>query len=42
MARKLLTYAFAAGVIEAVGVAEIRTELQALTLKRFTGAAAGL
>ena len=39
-ARKLLTYAFAAGVIEAVGVAEVRTQLQALTLARFTGAAA--
>mgnify|MGYP001547421535 FL=1 len=39
-ARKLLTYAFAAGVIEAVGVAEVRTRLQALTLARFTGAAA--
>ena len=40
-ARKLLTYAFAAGVIEAVGVPEVRAELEALTLRRFTGAAAG-
>jgi Fe-S cluster assembly protein SufD len=40
-ARKLLTYAFAAGVIEAVGVAEVRTELEALTLRRFAGVAAG-
>lgn len=39
-ARKLLTYAFAAGVIEAVGVPEVRAELEALTLRRFTGAAA--
>jgi len=40
-ARKLLTYAFAAGVIEAVGVPEVRAELEALTLRRFTGADAG-
>ena len=40
-ARKLLTYAFAAGVIEAVGLPEVRAELEALTLRRFTGAAAG-
>ena len=39
-ARKLLTYAFAAGVIEAVGVAEVRAELEALTLRRFAGAGA--
>ena len=39
-ARKLLTYAFAAGVIEAVGVPEVRAELEALTLRRFAGAGA--
>jgi len=28
-------------VIEAVGLPEVRAELEALTLRRFTGAAAG-
>lgn len=36
LARKLLTYAFAAGVIENIEVEAVRKELQDLTLHRFT------
>ena len=37
LARQLLTYAFAADVLETIEVGEVREELEALTLKRFTG-----
>jgi Fe-S cluster assembly protein SufD len=36
MARKLLTYAFAAGVLETIEVEAVRDELEQLTLQRFT------
>jgi Fe-S cluster assembly protein SufD len=36
MARQLLTYAFAADVLETIELAEVRDELEALTLARFT------
>jgi Fe-S cluster assembly protein SufD len=38
LARRLLTYAFAAEVLETLEVPEVREMLQALTLRRFTGA----
>ena len=37
LARQLLTYAFAADVLETIDVAEVREHLEALTLRRFTG-----
>ena len=36
LARRLLTYAFAADVLETIELAEVRDELEALTLARFT------
>jgi Fe-S cluster assembly protein SufD len=36
MARDLLTYAFAAEVLEQIGLEELRDELEALTMNRFT------
>jgi Fe-S cluster assembly protein SufD len=36
-ARRLLTYAFAADVLEQLEVEGVREELERLTLKRFTG-----
>jgi Fe-S cluster assembly protein SufD len=36
-ARKLLTYAFAAGVLETIELKPVRQELEALTLRRFAG-----
>jgi Fe-S cluster assembly protein SufD len=37
-ARRLLTYAFAAEVIERIELDAVRAGLEALTLRRFTGA----
>ena len=36
MARKLLTYAFAADVLETIEIADVKDELEALTLARYT------
>ncbi len=36
-ARKLLTYAFAAGVLESIELAPVRQALEEVTLQRFTG-----
>ena len=35
-ARELLTYAFAADVLETIELAEVREELEAATLRRYT------
>ena len=40
-ARKLLTYAFAAGVLEHIELEPVREELERLTLNRFTGTGSG-
>jgi Fe-S cluster assembly scaffold protein SufB len=40
-ARKLLTYAFAAGVLEHIELEPVREELERLTLNRFTGTRSG-
>jgi Fe-S cluster assembly protein SufD len=39
LARQLLTYAFAADVLEELEVTEVRDELERLTLARFTSGA---
>jgi Fe-S cluster assembly protein SufD len=36
IARQLLTYAFAAGVLETIEQADVREELERMSLKRFT------
>jgi Fe-S cluster assembly protein SufD len=37
-ARRLMTYAFAADVLEMIELAEIRDGLESMVLERFTGA----
>jgi Fe-S cluster assembly protein SufD len=41
-ATRLLTYAFAADVLETIEVEAVRTELERATLERFTGASVAL
>lgn len=41
LARRLLTYAFAADVLETIDVAPVRESLEALSLARYAGAGAG-
>jgi Fe-S cluster assembly protein SufD len=41
-ARRLLTYAFAADVLETIEIEAVREELESATLHRFTGASAQL
>jgi Fe-S cluster assembly protein SufD len=41
-ARRLLTYAFAADVLETIEIEAVREELEGATLHRFTGASTQL
>jgi Fe-S cluster assembly protein SufD len=41
VSRRLLTYAFAADVIETIEMAPVRDRLEAFSLERFAGAGAG-
>ena len=40
LAKRLLTYAFAADVLETIDIAPVRASLEALSLARFTGSEA--